>query len=516
LQFERRSLLIRADANTRMGIGHVMRCLALAQAWKDTGGEVIFITACESADLLQRLSDEGFVTIQLDTPYPDPVDWEITPRVLRDHPGAWVVLDGYHFDEAYQQRVKEAGRRLLVIDDMGHLEHYCADVVLNQNFHAEQLDYSCEPYTQLLLGTQYVLLRREFLEWQGWKREIPEVVRRILVTLGGGDPDGVTFKVIRAINRLEFEDIEVRVVVGPSNLHRASLKEAVHHSPFNIKLLPSVENMPELMAWADVAVSAGGSTCWEMAFMGLPNVILVLAENQRGVAEGLDSCGVALNLGWRADISELDLAQALRMLMSNPARCKAMSETGRQMMDGPGTDRVVSVMDERVQAVSAADHLRVRRACFQDAELLWQWANDPTVRMSSFHPGSIPLGEHIEWYKKKLTSPNTRIWMLELDQVPVAQIRYDRLCTDTAEISFSIAADYRGKGLGTRALVLTSGMACRELGVKRLKGVVFSSNEASVRTFTKSGFECVGQEQVSDELCRIFVREWSESIGEVL
>ena len=190
-----------------------------------------------------------------------------------------------------------------------------------------------------------------------------------------------------------------------------------------------------------------------------------------------------------------------------------MSEKGQQMVDGAGTDRVVSVMGEPAQTVAAADHLQVRHACFQDAELLWQWANDPTVRASSFHPEPIPLDEHIEWYKEKLTSPDTRILILELDQEPVAQVRYDRVDTDTAEIDFSVVPDHRGRGLGTRALVLTSGMACRELGVKCLKGVVFSANEASVRAFTKAGFECVGQEQVCDKLCHIFVRECSEIIG---
>ena len=250
--------------------------------------------------------------------------------------------------------------------------------------------------------------------------------------------------------------------------------------------------------------------------MGLPNVILILAENQRRVAVGLDRLEIALNLGWYTEISESGLAQALKMLVSNPLQRKMMSERGRQLVDGAGVDRVVSSMEKPAQLSLPTDHLRVRCACFQDAELLWQWANDPTVRMSSFRPESIPLDEHIEWYKEKLASPDTRIWILELNQVPVAQVRYDRVNTDTAEISFSVVSEHRGRGLGTRSLVLTSGMVCRELGVKRLRGRVFSSNDASVRVFTKAGFECVGQEQVSDKLCMIFVREFSETTGEVL
>lgn len=493
-----------------------MRCLALAQGWQARGRQATFVTACESEGLRQRLSDEGFQVITLGRSYPDPADWNITSRALADHSNAWVVLDGYHFDSAYQSRIKEAGHRLLVIDDMAHLDHYYADVVLNQNINAERLHYACEPHTYLLLGTRYVLLRSEFLVWRGWQREIPQVARKVLVTLGGGDPDNQTLKVIGALQRVGMDRLEAVVVVGASNPHFRELQSAACNLQFGIRLVQNVTNMSKLMAWADVAVSAGGSTCWEMAFMGLPNVILVLAENQRGIAMGLDAVGISLNLGWYAEISELDLAQALKTLMSNPARRIAMSEKGRQVADGAGTDCVVSVMDEPVQTVPAADHLRVRRACFQDAELLWQWANDPSVRANSFHPEAIPLDEHIEWYKGKLTSPDTRIWLLELNEVPVAQIRYDRVRADTAEIDFSVVPDYRGRGLGARALILTSDMAYRELGVKRLKGVVLNSNEASVRAFTKADFECVGQEQVSDKFCNIFVRECSETIGEVL
>ena len=348
---EEKSLLIRADANARMGTGHLMRCLALAQGWKARGGQATFITACESDGLRQRLSDEGFQVIALEQSYPEPDDWEIMSQVLAEYRGGWIVLDGYHFDPAYQRQIKEVGHRLLVIDDMAHLDHYYADIILNQNLHAERLNYSCEPYTQLLLGTQYVLLRREFLKWQGWKREIPKVAHKVLVTLGGGDPDNVTLKVIRAINKLKLEDLEVKVVIGPSNPHTASLKEAVDHSPFAIHLLPTGKNMAELMACADVAVSAGGSTCWEMAFMGLPNVVLVLAENQQDIAAGLGTAGVAFNLGWYTEASIAQVANTLGGLLRDGGSRRQMSQRGRELVDGLGVERVA----ESLQAQSYTD-----------------------------------------------------------------------------------------------------------------------------------------------------------------
>lgn len=334
-------LIVRVDANTRMGTGHLMRCLALAQAWKDSGGKGVFVTARNSKSLLERLGNEGFSVHVLDKAYPDPHDWEVTKEVLDMYPDAWVVLDGYHFDPAYQQRVKEAGHQLLVIDDMAHLEHYYADIVLNQNLHAEQLNYSCEPYTQLLLGTQYVLLRREFLQWQSWKREIPEVARKVLVTLGGGDPDNATLKIIKAMNKVKLQDLEVKVVIGSSNLHMASLKEAVHHSPFTIHLLPSVENMPELMAWADVAISSGGTTCWEMAFMGLPAIVGQIAQVENLLVSGLKQLGLFLHTGWFAQLSIEDLAEVIREYLHDKDWRTRMSRLGQETVDGSGCARVL-------------------------------------------------------------------------------------------------------------------------------------------------------------------------------
>ena len=341
MQFDGKSLLIRADASALIGTGHLMRCLALAQGWKARGGQATFITACESEGLRHRLSGEGFQVIMLERPYPEPADWEVTSEALAAHSDGWVVLDGYHFDSAYQRWIKEAGHRLLVIDDTAHLDHYYADVVLNQNINAERLRYSCEPYTRLLLGTRYVLLRSEFLAWQGWRREIPEVARKVLVTLGGGDPDDQTLKVIRALQQVDVDGLEAVIVVGASNLHFQELQLAIRDSRSANRLVRDATNMPELMAWADVAVSAGGSTCWELAFMGLPTVVLVLAENQQGIAAGLDEAGVAVNLGWHTETSTAQITNALVGLLENRSLRRQASQRGRELVDGLGAKRVV-------------------------------------------------------------------------------------------------------------------------------------------------------------------------------
>ena len=145
-------LIIRADAYTQIGTGHLMRCLALSQNWIGKGRAVTMITCCTSESLRKRLLAEGIQVIMMEKPHPNPLDWEITFQVLRKHSAAWVVLDGYNFDSEYQNRIKKAGHRLLVIDDTAHLDRYYADILLNQNLYAEKLRYFCETPARTLFG----------------------------------------------------------------------------------------------------------------------------------------------------------------------------------------------------------------------------------------------------------------------------------------------------------------------------------------------------------------------------
>jgi UDP-2,4-diacetamido-2,4,6-trideoxy-beta-L-altropyranose hydrolase len=332
-------MVFRVDANPQIGIGHIMRCLALAQAWKDRGNEAIFITACRSEGVLRRLRDENFEIHVISLPGPE--DWPETNNILTSFPGAWVVMDGYQFTEDYQKQIKQAGHPLLVIDDMAHLKHYYADILLNQNFGAERLKYSCEPYTRVLSGTHYILLRKEFLAYKDWERKIPPVAKNVLVTLGGGDPENYTLKVIRALLQVSVPGLETTVVVGATNPNVEILKGAAKPP---IQLVIDADNMPELMARADIAVSGGGSTCWEMAFMGLPNIILVLSDNQVAIAMELTAAGISKSVSLCGNLDSDTISYELSQLIQSSTIRKEMSRRGRQLADGYGVKRIVEII----------------------------------------------------------------------------------------------------------------------------------------------------------------------------
>lgn len=334
-------LIIRADANWEIGTGHIMRCLALAQAWQDHGGKAVFITQCDSPALKLRLFDEGCQVVDLHNRYPAIKDLEQTISVLDSHPGAWLALDGYHFDSEYQRHIKKSGHPLLVIDDMADLDHYYADIILNQNIYAEQLNYNCEPYTKLLLGTRYVLLRREFLKWRGYKREIPEVAKKILVTMGGSDPDNVTLKVLKALDQVGITDLDIVVVVGPSNPNKNVLLQAIEFSLLSVRLTDNVSNMPDLMAWADMAVITAGSTLWELMYMG--NTILSYARNleQNNILVKLDRMNIIKYCGYVGYAGFASFNTVLRELALSKCIRTNMYYSGMNIIDGCGNIRLL-------------------------------------------------------------------------------------------------------------------------------------------------------------------------------
>jgi len=478
------TLIVRADATREMGTGHVMRCLALAQAWQDKGGRGVFISRCESQALQQRLLAEGFEVFPLDKPYPDPGDWDFTRGLLdtlkgRDpEPSPWLVVDGYHFDAAYQTGVKAAGYKLLWIDDYGHAAPYCADLVLNQNIYAEPSAYiDREPYTQLLLGPHYALLRREFARWQGWRREIPALARKVLVTLGGADPGNVTLKAIQALKQVDVPGLEARIVIGPVNPQGELLQRATGGDP-RLHLLTNVPDMPKLMAWAEVAIAAGGSTCWELAFMGLPSLLLVTAENQRANALALDRRGVGLNLGRRQDLSVKRITLQLKQLMVNSEERSLMAQRGQRLVDGYGGGRL--------RRIIAGETIKLRPVLSEDRERVWQWANDESVRAASFSEAFISWEEHIHWFQERIRRPYFYIALTQ-DDLPIGQVRFDQKEGETV-ISLMIDSAFRHRGYGA-ALIRT---ACEEIfsntGINAIHAYVKPGNEASRVAFIRAGF----------------------------
>lgn len=345
------TLLIRADATRNIGNGHVMRCLALAAEWQARGGHVVFLTCADNPLIAARIDQSGAERISLPAMHPHTEDLPELLDLLHQRRPAWTVLDGYHFTPCYQEAVQEAmresGGKTLVLDDMAHHSCYHADVLVNQNVYADALVYTCPCRTVLQLGARYALLRPEFVLWQNWQREHPQTARNVLVTMGGTDPDNITLKVLQALDTWRGREFAVKIVAGPGNPHYAVLQQAIVESGGRIELLSGSSNMGELTAWADLAVSGAGSTSLELAYMQVPVLSVVLADNQRRNAVALTSAGTMQTLGRHEAVTPKSLAHAISHLAHNLSLRRHMGLAGRNLVDGSGAQRIVNAMQER-------------------------------------------------------------------------------------------------------------------------------------------------------------------------
>lgn len=331
-----KTLIIRADASSKIGAGHVMRCLALAQACQDIGGRIIFVMAMDAEALFARLKQEGIELRRIDVVPGSDDDAKQTAGIAHSENADWLILDGYHFTAKYQKTINGADLKLLVIDDNCEQDHYYADYILNQNIHAEESLYppeKREAYTKLLLGTKYCLLRREFLEHKDFKREIPQKAKKILVTMGGSDPENVSCKVLEVLKQINDSELDIKVVVGATNPHEKELRRVLALLPGKTEMIANARNMPELMMWADLAISAAGSTLWEMCFLKLPFIAVMIAENQRGIGEYMKT---NISDGIVFDSISTDFEKGVCKFINDLSEFKNITHQLSKIIDGKG------------------------------------------------------------------------------------------------------------------------------------------------------------------------------------
>jgi UDP-2,4-diacetamido-2,4,6-trideoxy-beta-L-altropyranose hydrolase len=487
--------------------------IALGQAWQAQGGEVHFLCAEITPALEQRLASEGFHLLRIDATLGSPEDLSETMHLIAetlqaDRKNARVVLDGYHFGSDYQLGIKTAGFTLLVVDDYGHADFYHADWVLNQNISArEELYAKRSPATKLLLGPKFAMLRKEFLTYKGWQREIAPMAKKILVTLGGSDPDNVTLQVIQALIDL---DLHVKVVIGGSNPHLREIENFIrsqNKSTALIEVIVNATNMPELMVWADTAVAAAGSTSWELAFMELPNLVFVLADNQVEIAEGLSARQVATSIGRPSPDALVSFKKKLGQLAVSHAERNRISQVSRELVDGSGAKRVVAEM--------VADSLLLRRVEPGDFKVLWEWANDPLVRQSSFDTASIPWEEHLEWCNRKMADASCYFYLVGFQSgEPVGQVRFD-IENQQAIVSIGLASCQRGRGLSLAVLLKATALFFENSNAKKIHAFIKPTNHASMRAFEAAGFRWLEETQCKSQTAHHYYILNKDAHGEV-
>ncbi len=337
----RQHFLFRTDASSEIGIGHFMRSLAMAQAFMDLGHEITFL--CLSLPLhlrsLLKAEDISFISPE-HIAVGSHLDAQLTAQYADWLEADWIIADGYQFDASYQNIIKTQGHRLMLLDDYGHSAYYFADILLNTGLGASQSLYkNREPSTLLLLGPEYMPIRREFLIGRHTKKIRP-LGKNLLVTMGGSDPTNMTAKILKSLAQFNIP-YHIRVIIGPAYSNIKELLEFIQGTQ-GITLFYNVKNMLPYMLWADLAISAGGGTLAEMAYIGLPSLIIKTAANQRFCHLYDERYGASLFLGNADEITENTIGLKVTQLMNDFGLRRQMSLNGQKLIDGLGAKRLLN------------------------------------------------------------------------------------------------------------------------------------------------------------------------------
>lgn len=321
--------IFRADSSHDIGTGHVMRCMTLAGILKDDGHECSFVCKGHNGNINALIQKNGFHVDVLESQSPSDVeksldvsylthgswlgsswifDAKATKKILISKKPDWLIVDHYALDKNWHKYVENDTKNIMVIDDLADRHHHC-NILLDQNLGADIEKYRklVPSKCKVFLGPKYALLRPEFheLREKSLLHKRDGMLRKIFINFGGGDKLNLTEKVLEALSQIDLaKNLDIDVVLGPQVELGGNLllfKEVFREK---IQFYKNINNMAELMATADLAISAGGSTSWERCYLGLPSIIFPIADNQKEIANNIAKSGAGISLTEESLINE--------------------------------------------------------------------------------------------------------------------------------------------------------------------------------------------------------------------
>jgi UDP-2,4-diacetamido-2,4,6-trideoxy-beta-L-altropyranose hydrolase len=476
-------IAFRADGSLELGSGHLMRCLALASELKEGGSECIFFSRAPSASLASLIASGGHRLVEMPAQQPaaplDPLrDAERVAGSLTG-PIDWAVVDHYGLDAAWERSARAWARRILVIDDMANRAHDC-DILLDQNYSlrgSDRYEARVPLPCRLLLGPRYALLRPEFRRAR--ERATPRTgkVSRLFVFFGGADAADCTSAALAALSRIDYSWESVDVVIGAQNQRKDRIAGECERQGFRLHV--QTPTIADLMCDADLALGAGGSASWERCCVGLPALLVAVAENQQALVEDSESGGFAFSPSRQASYEE-HFVQYLGFLLKDPERIQGMSRKGMELVDGRGASRV-----RRAMGVTT---VKMRPARPHDARNVFEWRNHPDIRRHSINHEPIDWKTHESWFTNVLRRPDRVLLIAESSGEPAGVIRFD-LDDAAAEVSiYKVPARARLPAGGELLAAAENWLTSHHPDIRQLTATVLPGNEISRRMFLSAGY----------------------------
>jgi len=522
-------LVFRVDASSQIGTGHLMRCLTLAECLKNDGHDISFICRDISGNLRAKIIKKGFRLFDLEFPeiarsddklfhskwlaVPQQEDAEQCKQILEKIKPDWLVVDHYALDYEWENALKHLAKNLMVIDDLADRDHNC-DLLLDQTFGRIAEDYIdlVPKLCTVLVGSEYSLLRPDFSEWRSYsiERRSQANFKNLLITMGGVDVKNHTEDVLIKLNRCALkEDINVTIVLGSNYPHLQSLKMRAERSKYAVKIKCDVENMAEIMANSDIAIGAAGTTSWERCCMGLPTIQIVLAENQKFLANRLSKINAALIV---------NEANSLESLINDASKwMQDVSVSSARITDGTGTLKVANQITDNIVKIQLQELGEVELISYvnlniSDQAFVLKMRNDASVKRWMYSQRDISKKEHNDFIKKLNGNKEIHYFLVKSRDIIVGSINFsDIVLNDSLHFGLYTNPFAELKQAGRILEAVGNYYAYVKFGIGTVKLEVFSDNTRAINFYKKCGFRFVGLNRYQDK--EIFLMEKSRDLS---
>jgi UDP-2,4-diacetamido-2,4,6-trideoxy-beta-L-altropyranose hydrolase len=463
--------IFRADASQSIGSGHIYRCLSLADMLHKTGWSCAFACTEETLTIVPALATRGYDILPPDA----------------DVPCDLLVIDHYELDASYETPARDWASRSVVIDDLADRAHDC-DVLLDMTYGRSPRAYEglTPDEATLLCGSTYALLRPEFAAHRAEalaRRHSLQAPPCVLVSLGSTNLGNVTGRVLDGLSGFD-RPVHVDVVMGSGAYAYEEVRQIADKNGYTLHT--DTQDMARLMVSADIAIGAGGTSSWERCALGLPTLLIELADNQSLIADALDAQGAVFNLGRLEDFNPFHLQNTLRDLFETPSALAAMSAKAASICDGRGLERVhPALLADEIAKNGHTVRLRLMEA--RDEERLLLWQSEPETRRFARNPAIPSAEEHALWMTRTLEDAGALAYIILMDGLEAGHVRLNNRESHW-EISILIDPAYHGMGVALAALNFLHRLHANKL----IRAEVLPDNVGSLALFAKAGYKPLG------------------------
>ncbi|MGF1703696.1 UDP-2,4-diacetamido-2,4,6-trideoxy-beta-L-altropyranose hydrolase [Photobacterium makurazakiensis] len=493
-------VVIRADASLHIGSGHIMRCLVLADELVLHGALVSFACRRQPGDMIGYIESRGYDVLEM----MEPESWQ-SPQHSADYAAwlqvsqqedansfiaqldnpDWVIIDHYGIGTEWESAIQSScDARIMVIDDLVR-EHNC-DLLLDQTLGRSVDEYRSKfnRATQILTGCDYAPMRPQFstLRARALDKSATIKAHRVLISMGGIDQPNATLKTMKALLAFGYPSLMMTVLLSSKAPHYQAVKRYADSYPDIINHIDFVEDMAELMFEHTFAIGAPGTTSWERACLGLPSIIVPLADNQLTISKNLTEARAALPVA--VEEIESTLADAVEELL---AEYDVFRRNAFAICDGYGVKRVAEIIIAFEQ-IKNETKVMLRKATHNDITQVYDWQCLPQTRRYALNPNVPNWDAHQRWMKGQIANSDCLFYIVERyvgNQLhAVGAVRLNRQQKNEYLISIFIDPHYFGQGIASQCLSILETVHPEIV----INATVLKENKASQRLFSKAGY----------------------------